>query len=141
MFLTDDRAKVFSTLFNPDESLWAYAELINYLPWFFVECQISEETGMVLTNYIFFSPVQLLELTINPSVKINSVYIISTPKINRSRNWKMEQIKILKKGFINERQFQKVIHVIELKNGKRYFSEDFKGAEKNISDLKTIYVI
>lgn len=86
MFQTFNHAKITLPLSNPDESAWAYAELMVNAPWFFADCQITEDEISIRTSYILSNPLQLNELRTNQNVAILGVYVVSPPHINSSES-------------------------------------------------------
>ena len=141
MFQTFDHAKIFLPLSNPDESAWAYAELMVNAPWFFADCQIMEDEISIRTSYIFSNPIQLNELNANQNVDIRGVYVVSPPHMNSTESWKMDQVIQVSTGLASEENYKIKIEIYELHNGIKYYSTDVSGKEAYIEDINVIFSV
>ncbi len=141
MFQTFNHAKIKLPLSNPDESAWAYAELMVNAPWFFADCQITEDEISVRTSYILSNPIQLNELRTNQSVVIKGVYVVSPPHMNLTESWKMDQVAQVSTGVAIEDDYKMNIEIYELQNGEKYYSTDVRGKENIIIDIKVIFSV
>lgn len=138
MFQTFDHAKIFLPLSNPDESAWAYAELMVNAPWFFADCQITEDDISIQSSYILSNPIQLNELSYNSSVLIKGVYMLSPPHINLTDTWKMEKIRQVSIGATGGGDCKVQVSIYELLNGGRYYSTELT-RKNNIKNIKIIF--
>lgn len=141
MFQTFDHAKIYLPLSNPDESAWAYAELMVNTHWFFADCQIMEDEICISTLYILSSPIQLGQLSTNQNVSIKGVYVLSLPHMNSTESWKMDQIAQVSTGVTIEDNYKMRIEIYELRNGQKYYSDDVSGKENIIEDIKVIFSV
>lgn len=141
MFQTFDHAKIYLPLSNPDESAWAYAELMVNTHWFFADCQIMEDEICISTLYILSSPIQLGQLSTNQNVSIKGVYVLSPPHMNSTESWKMDQIAQVSTGVTIEDNYKMRIEIYELRNGQKYYSDDVSGKENIIEDIKVIFSV
>lgn len=141
MFQTFDHAKIYLPLSNPDESAWAYAELMVNAPWFCADCQITEEGMSVRSSYILSNPVQLNELSVNPNAEIMALYVVSPPHMNWTDSWKMDQVVRVSKGLIDEDEYKTEIDIYELTNGRKYNSTGLNVNESSIENIKVIFTL
>lgn len=141
MFQTFNHAKINMPLSNPDESTWAYAELMVNGPWFFADCQITEDEISVRTTYILSNPIQLNELRTNQNVAIKGVYVVSPPYMNSTESWKMDLVTQVSTGVVIEDDYKMNIDIYELQNGKKYYSTDVIGKENIIKDIRVIFSV
>lgn len=141
MFQTFNHAKITLPLANPDENAWAYAELMINAPWFFADCQITEDEISVRTSFILSNPIQLNELRRNQNVAIKGLYVVSPPHINSTESWKMDQVAQVSTGITVEDDYKMNIDIFELHNGKKYYSIDVSGKENIIEDIKVIFSV
>lgn len=141
MFQTFNHAKINMPLSDPDESTWAYAELMINGHWFFADCQITEDEISVRTSYILSNPIQLNELRTNQMVAIKGLYVVSPPHMNSTESWKMDQIAKVSTGVAREEDYKMKIDIYELCNGNKYYSSDISGTEDNIEDIKVIFSV
>lgn len=141
MFQTFDHAKIYLPLSSPDESAWAYAELMVNAPWFFADCQITEGDTNVRSSYILSNPIQLNELRTSPNVSIKGLYVVSPPHMNWTDSWKMDQVAQVSKGLTNEDNYKTEIDIYELTSGKKYYSNGMSGNENNIENIKVIFCV
>lgn len=139
MFQTFDHAKITLPISNPDESAWAYAELMINAPWFVADCQITEDEISIRTSYILSNPIQLNELRANQNVAIKGLYVVSPPHINSTESWKMDRVAQVSTGVASEEDYKMKIDIYELCNGNKYYSSDISGTEDNIEDIKVIF--
>lgn len=141
MFQTFDHAKINMPPSSPDEITWAYAELMVNGPWFFADCQITENDVSVRTSYIFSNLIQLNELRVNQNVAIKGVYLVSPPHMNFTESWKMDQVAQVSTGESIEYDYKMKIEIYELHNGKKYYSTDVSGNENIIENIKVIFSV
>jgi len=141
MFQTFDHAKIILPISNPDESAWAYAELMINAPWFVADCQITEDEISIRTSYILSNPIQLNELRANQNVAIKGLYVVSPPHINSTESWKMDRVAQVSTGVASEEDYKMKIDIYELCNGNKYYSSDICGTEDNIEDIKVIFSV
>lgn len=141
MFQTFDHAKITLPISNPDESTWAYAELMINAPWFVADCQITEDEINIRTSYILSNPIQLNELRANQNVAIKGLYVVSPPHINSTESWKMDRVAQVSTGVASEEDYKMKIDIYELCNGNKYYSSDISGTEDNIEDIKVIFSV
>jgi len=141
MFQTFDHAKIGLPLSSPDESAWAYAELMVNAHWFFADCQIMEDEISVRTSYILSNPIQLNELRRNQNVAIKGLYVVSPPHMNSTESWKMDQVAQVSTGVAIEDDYKMNIDIYELKNGEKYYSTDVGSKENIIVDIKVIFSV
>lgn len=141
MFQTFNHAKITLPISNPDESAWAYAELMINAPWFVADCQITEDEISIRTSYILSNPIQLNELRANQNVAIKGLYVVSPPHINSTESWKMDQVAQVSTGISIEDNFKMKIEIYELHNGEKYYSTDVSGKENIIEDIKVIFSV
>ncbi|MDZ4140790.1 MAG: hypothetical protein U1C48_02165 [Methylotenera sp.] len=141
MFQTFNHAKIALPLSNPDENAWAYAELMVNAPWFFADCQITEDEISVRTSYILSNPIQLNELRRNQNVAIKGLYVVSPPHMNSTESWKMDQVAQISTGVAIEDNYKMKIEIYELHNGEKYYSTDVNGKENIIEDIKVIFSV
>ncbi len=141
MFQTFDHARISLPISNPDESAWAYAELMINAPWFVADCQITEDEISIRTSYILSNPLQLNELRANQNVAIKGLYVVSPPHINSTESWKMDQVAQVSTGVASEEDYKMKIDIYELCNGNKYYSSDISVTEENIEDIKVIFSV
>lgn len=141
MFQTFDHAKIYLPLSNPDESAWAYAELMVNAPWFFADCEITEGDMSIRSSYILSNPTQLNELSVNPHAEILALYVVSPPHMNWTNSWKMDQVVRVSKGLTNEDNYQTEVDIYELTNGGKYYSTGLNVNESNIENIKVIFSV
>ena len=141
MFQTFDHARIPLPISNPDESAWAYAELMINAPWFVADCQIAEDEISIRTSYILSNPLQLNELRANQNVAIKGLYVVSPPHINSTESWKMDQVAQVSTGVASEEDYKMKIDIYELCNGNKYYSSDISVTEENIEDIKVIFSV
>ncbi|MDO9417413.1 hypothetical protein [Pararhizobium sp.] len=141
MFQTFDHARISLPISNPDESVWAYAELMINAPWFVADCQITEDEISIRTSYILSNPLQLNELRANQNVAIKGLYVVSPPHINSTESWKMDQVAQVSTGVASEEDYKMKIDIYELCNGNKYYSSDISVTEENIEDIKVIFSV
>lgn len=141
MFQTFNHAKIKLPLSDPDESAWAYAELMFNAPWFFADCQITEDEISVRTSYILSNPIQLNELRTNQNVDIKGVYVVLPPHMNSTESWKMDLVAQVSTGIAIEDDYKMNVEIYELQDGKKYYSTDVSGKENIIMDIKVIFSV
>ncbi|NOT15094.1 MAG: hypothetical protein HOP21_05870 [Methylotenera sp.] len=141
MFQTFDHARISLPISYPDESAWAYAELMINAPWFVADCQITEDEISIRTSYILSNPLQLNELRANQNVAIKGLYVVSPPHINSTESWKMDQVAQVSTGVASEEDYKMKIDIYELCNGNKYYSSDISVTEENIEDIKVIFSV
>ncbi len=141
MFQTFNHAKINLPFSSPEESAWAYAELMINGHWFFADCQITEDEISIRTSYILSNPIQLDELRANQNVAIKGIYVVSPPHMNSTESWKMDQVAQVSTGIAIEDDYKVKIDIFELQNGKKYYSTDVSGKENIIEDIKVIFSV
>lgn len=141
MFQTFNHARISLPISNPDESAWAYAELMVNAPWFVADCQITEDEISIRISYILSNPIQLNELRANQNVAIKGLYVVSPPHINFTESWKMDQLAQVSTGIAIEDNFKMKVEIYELHNGDKYYSNDVSGKESIIEEIKVIFSV
>jgi hypothetical protein len=141
MFQTFNHAKINLPLSSPEESAWAYAELMINAPWFVADCQITEDKISIRTSYILSNPLQLNELSANQNVDIKGLYVVSPPHVNSTESWRMDQVAQISTGVTSEEDYKIKIDIYELCNGNKYYSSGINGSEDNIEDIKIIFAV
>lgn len=141
MFQTFNHARIIMPFSNPDESAWAYAELMINAHWFFADCQITEDEISITTSYLLSNPRQLTELSTNQNVCIKGLYVLSPPHMNSTKSWKMDQIAHVSTGTTTEDNYKIPVEIYELHSGTKYYSIDLNGKENTIEDIKVIFSV
>ena len=117
MFKTHQSAEVFNPLAKASEKYWSYAEIDIQRPWFYVQYSSYFETENYRSMLLFSRIEQLQELSLNQSVKITEVNIVTPPYINKSSNWKMSCLDKIKKGYAKLAGQDSPIYIYELMDG------------------------
>ena len=141
MFQTFDHAKIPLPFSAPDESAWAYLELMVNSYFFFADCIVIEDAIGISTSYILSNPGQLTELSSNQSVSIKGIYVVSPPHMNSTESWKMDRVTQVSSGCTVEDNYKKNIEIYELNNGEKYYSTELSGKEDIIEDIKVIFSV
>lgn len=141
MFQTSDHAKIPLPFSTPDESAWAYLELMVNSYFFFADCLITEDGISISTSYLLSNPGQLTELSTNHNVSIKGVYVLSPPHINATESWKMDKVVQISSGVTIEDNYKMNIEIYELNNGEKYYSTDLSGKENIIEDINVIFSV
>lgn len=141
MFQTFDHAKIPLPFSAPDESAWAYLELMVNSYFFFADCIVIEDAIGISTSYILSNPGQLTELSSNQSVSIKGIYVVSPPHMNSTESWKMDRVTQVSSGVTVEDNYKMNIEIYELNNGEKYYSTELSGKEDIIEDIKVIFSV
>lgn len=141
MFQTFEHDRITFAPLDADENAWTLAELMINVHWLFADCQITEGEVSVNTSYILSNPKQLNELQTKQNVFIKTVYIVSPPYMNCTECWKMDQVVQVSTGVTFEDNYKINIEIYELNNGEQYYSEDVRGRENTIKDIKVVFSI
>ena len=78
---------------------WSHAHLNMHIPWIFVEYQVENGDEQVSGMYILFNAEQLLQLAVDPTMKIVNAYLVTPGYINKSMRWQMDLLKSVSIGF------------------------------------------
>lgn len=138
MFHTFDHAKIFLPYSEPEESAWAYVELMSTSEWFFADCRIIQDGINVGISYLLSSPIQLKELIADPDVLIIGVYVVSPPHMNKTSSWKMDQVSRISRANVRAKHDQQEeVDIYELINGVKYYSSDIIKAD--IANIRVLF--
>jgi hypothetical protein len=123
MISTPIQAEMPYNLDDGGERLWSYAHMNLTIPWFFVEYE-SEAGGQTIKSVIMLFMIGHLEqLSLDSTISINYIYLVSPGYVNHSNKWSMDVIKSISIGLDkNDLNEQRIIKY-ELKNNTYYYPE------------------
>lgn len=138
MIETFDQAEIDNPWRSDGTRIWSYAHLNLHVPWLYVNYRIGPPEMHASAMYIFFSENQLFDLANKEDVTITSVYVVTPPRINQSKNWKMDLLKSLSTGEAKAAGTSKKIIRYELGDETEYFFPRLK-EKKHFNKQRVIY--
>jgi|APLak6261660231_1056022.scaffolds.fasta_scaffold46617_2 hypothetical protein len=137
MIITYQQAEI-PYIFDADgERLWTYAHMNLIIPWFFIHYEKEVDDQIIGCQIMLFKVGQIEQLTLDPTVLVKSIYLVSPGYVNQTNEWSMDIIKSLSIGTDENGTLEQSIARYELANCKFYYYPEISSqtSYKKIADI------
>lgn len=138
MFLTTplDRHPIKSAIAGHNCDVWTHITLTVNFPWFCLShsSRTGSEIGIKGTEFLS-NPDQVAEFLNQPesNIDVDQLLLVSPPRLNRTRNWKMEPLAEVWRGHFKDSGL--FVDVYVLQDGRRYVGAPSPDAWRELQDL------
>lgn len=91
-----------NSLLDKEEYGWSQVQLIINAPWYFCSISEGEDEEWFSTSVILSNIKLVIDLSNNPKIILNDIYLITPSHINKSNFWKMVKVQKVYKSTNHE---------------------------------------